>query len=288
MAKTDDKRKKKISDELEEKLKRIYPESRSLEIDRQFRAEETVDPSDQIGLRRWQERPTRMDVEGFDTPDAREPTPNEVMRLIEGRPKGKDYIKMREIDGHAPDSFVEPTFEAGRLIAKKKEKIVDFESMKNAVREAWKEDGNLISLLPYLTDRDYEVLYNHPTMQSYIQDNIKPFLINFVMKRYGVEPIRASKIVGRLSSQQRNKLYEKAREQKIPRLIVKGATIRRRTKSTLESKKKRSRWSQEEINFIRQNRGLSPERLFEAFNRVFSNKRSFSAVRNRLYRERKS
>jgi len=268
--------KKKISKELEEKLKKIYPEGIGLDHDRDRRAEKKFDPSKAGDIEKWSEKKTTTDLKGFDTPDAKEISVGDAVKSLV---KGDSGDKVLQTE---PDRFVDPNSEAGRLIQAKKDKIVDLKSFIQTVKDAWDSDDALPTLLANVSsEKSYEDMYKNPTIQGYVDSNTRPAMINYVMKRFGVEPVRASNIVTKLPQKIRAKLYHKARVVSLPKITIPKTKARGRHTTN------RQRWSDEEVNIIRANRNQSPERVAEIFNSTTSYNRSFTSIRNRLYRIRR-
>lgn len=265
---------KELSDRLHERLKDIEPEGTELDRDRQFRAEEVLDPNQERNIRRWRDNRDRVDLEGFDTPSAREPTIREVVRQISGA--GIRYIADQAVNGKAPDKFIEDAYEAGRLIKQKQGKITDFQSMKKAIRDAWSDDPGLSGLTHNLKEEDWLVMFNHPKMQQYMSNNIKPIIVDWVMRKFGVEPNKASRIADKLSNRVRGKLYQRIKANRVPRIQL--APVRKRPTT-------RGSWSEQEMNLLRNNTDLSPSAMVQLYNRAFRTKaRSEQAIKER-YRQ---
>lgn len=269
----------KVSEDMERELKRMYPESHALDQDRVYRADTVLDPDNPEDVMRWSERKDRLDLEGFDTPSAREPPQDKVLSQIYDGESGEEAL----ID--EADRFAKPNSVAGKLIEEKKDKIYDYQSLIKAVEDAWKNDdalNNLYNKIPN-KERAFQELFRHPIIQGYIDENTRPLLINYVMKRYGVEPVRASNIVNKLTPRIRSKLFNKSRRATLPKIRM--PPPRRRGKLPKKAGRGR-RWSEQEINIIRSNRTLSVERVTEIF-RNAGYDRSISAIRNKIYRIRR-
>lgn len=270
---------------LHERLKTIYPESRSLEVDREFEAVDTVEPPfTKSKLEHWAEDPKRRDLRGFDTPDAKEPPIRRIIRS--GFGSQPDYIADQSDMGYAPDWYVDEKFEGGRLLKDEKHRIVSFDTLQQAVKDAWRRDPGLSSLSDYLTHNDFVALWNHPIIQSYVDENTRPTLIKYLMDTFGIEQVKASRVLNRLTPTLRQKLLYKVKVKSLP----KAFRTTKITKPKPGPKKRRTykHWSAEEINFIKENIHLNPERLAATYNAAFSIRRSFGSIiskRNILLRK---
>lgn len=273
-------KKKKISKEMEQKLKDLYPESRALDMDRVYDAETMLDPEKPEDVQRWNDSKDSIDLRGFDDRSAREPNKKEVLqRNIRG--DSGDGVIMTE-----PDRLVDPNSQAGKLIADNKDEIKDYASFIRAVKNAWESDDALPSLIDNISyDSSFQEMFKHPTIQGYIDENTKPDMINYIIKKFGVEPVRASNIINKLPRSIRAKLYHKAQRTRLPKIrLPKARPIRRPVGRQTTS---RRRWSEQEINILRANQDVSPERATEILNANSTQNRSFASVRNKLYRIRR-
>ena len=144
---------KEISKKLHDKLKDIYPEGRSLDMDRRFTAKDVLDPNDPKDVKEWASHKDTSDLKGFDDKSAREPS---VKKVVDKLSKGdRNYVE-EDID-----RFVDTTQEAGKSIQEVSDKIVDYNSMKDAVVSAWGKDlKGLSELADNLTERDFKALFN--------------------------------------------------------------------------------------------------------------------------------
>jgi len=276
-------KKSKISKELEDKLKAIYPESRGLDQDRRYDAETTKDPTDPKELGEWAKDPTQSDVKGFDDTSGREPT---VKQVIDTVSSGRDGDSGERVVKDEPERFVIDSSEAGRLIAEKKDKIVDYQSFIKAVKEAWKDDGSLTSLLDSIGDkrRHLQEMFKQPIIQGYIDENTRPMMVNYIMKKFGVEPVRASNIVNKLPVRIRARLYHKAQRVRLPKIrlpVRRQATSRRPVGRQVTS---RRRWSEQEINILKANSNSTPDVAIRLFKSITTYDRSDTSIRNMLYR----
>jgi len=211
-------------------------------------------------------------------------TQKEVRREVLDRPSG-EQVMLDE-----PDRLVKPDSVAGRLIEDVKDKIFDFQSFKTAVKQSWGTDGSLANLVNNARGDDgYMELFKNPVIQGYLNENTKPLMVNYLMKRFGIEPVRASNVINKLPASVKSKLYRKARDQSLPRIRQpKSRTVRSRTTTASQSRPVRMpRWTQQEQNIIKANIRLSPERLTELLKQNTNFNRTFSSVKNKLYRIRR-
>jgi len=260
----------KLSKELHDKLKDIYPESRSLSMDRRFNAETILDPTDPKQLKEWALDKDKKDARGFDDKSGREPSVKKVVDSVSG--ESRNYVE-EDID-----RFVDTSQETGKLIDKVSDKIFDYNSMKKAIKESWGNDlKGLSELADRLTNRDYNALFNSPLIQRYIQNNTQSHLVNYIQKRFKVEPVRASRIINKLGRLNRAKLFYVVRHKRLPKIKM----------PTKSGRRTRRRFSQQETNFIYTNKHLTDKTMTKLFNQTFQNKRDISSIRNKLHRIRK-
>jgi len=272
-------KKKKISKEMEERLKETYPEGRALDLDRTFDAQTMLDPNKPEDVRRWAERKNKVDLAGFDDRSGREPSKKDVLkRTIRG--DSGDVVLQTE-----PERLVDGNSVAGKLIERMKDKIVDYDSFIKAVKKAWGEDDSLSNMLDFVSyDSSFKEMFRNPIIQGYVRDNTTPTMINYIMKKFGVEPVRASRIVNKLPSNVRAKLFYKARQTRLPKIRLPKS---RPTRTQRTQRTQRRRWSEEELRILRANRTLPPVRVAEIFNNVTGFNRSYFSIRNKLYRIRR-
>ena len=170
-----------------------------------------------------------------------------------------------------------------------KDKIKDYDSFIKTVEDAWKPDGSLNELLGSIGNKreHFQEMFKNPTIQGYIDENTRPTMINFIMKKFGVEPVRASNIVNKLPTNIRAKLYHKAQRTRLPKIrLPVPRRSRSRSKPVGTQATSRRRWSEQELNIIRANKDLSPERVAEIVNTSTTYNRSYESIRNKLYRIR--
>ena len=273
---------KKLSKEMEEKLKTIYPESRGLDFDRRFDAKKMLDPSKPDDLQKWIKDPKHSDIKGFDDTSAKEPSIKKVAIRVAGGDSGDEVLQ------DEPERMVDPASQAGKLIQANKDKIVDYASFVKVVKSAWRDDDALPSLLDNVkNDNSFKEMFKHPTIQGYVDANTKPAMINYIMKKFNVEPVRASNIVNRLNTSLRAKLYSRAKRTKLPRIIIPKGRARPRARLIGRQTTTRRAWSEQEHNIIRANKESPTERVAEIFNTTTGYNRSYISIRNKLYRIRR-
>lgn len=253
-----------------EKLKNILPEGKSLEVDRRQTAEEVLNPNKPEDMKRWTQDTSHLDMKGFDTADAKEPTQREILKDVVGGDSGDEVLQ------DEPERLVDVNQEAGRLIHSNKDKIVDYKSFVKAVKEAWNNDQLQFIEKFTTTDLSYKNMFLTPEIQAYIEENTRATNINYLMRKFRIEPVKASKILNHLHPRIKAKLYRKATLASLPKI--------RMPKTRASSN--RVRWSEQEKNIIRTNLSLSPSKLIELFKRVSTTKRSDNAIKTKLQRER--
>lgn len=272
--------------ELDEEGKKYLPEGMPLSVDRLFDANKITDD-----INEWKDKTNRMDLRHFDTIDAQEPKPKDIVKGITGRTSGEQVLESE------PDRLVSKGV-AGERLAKYKEKIINFETFKKAIESAWASDPSLKNLWEEVKGSKDDVfmsMYNENIIQKWLADNNKDSMISYLMKRYNVEKGRAERLYTRLPVKRKKTLLNliiskqgkvKVVKKKVPKM---PKTIRIRQVSrggTTYLRSKPSRFTELQIDFLlrRQNRPLA--RIHEEYNSRFPNYRTESSLRNKLYRSR--
>ncbi len=253
-----------ISQRMEDKLKRLYPESKALDMDRKYTAKNVLDPSSMIDVREWAKKPNKYDLKGFDTKSGQEPSKKQVMKKLSRMLVGNSGEEALQDE---PERYVEPKFEAGKLIEHNKDDIKDFKSFVETVEKSWKHDPSLINLLSNIKNEEsLRNMFNDSTIQNYVFNNTKSDMVGFVMKKFGVEQVRASRVVNSLSNDLRGKLYHKTTLKNAPRL------------KRIRNKLPTARWTVQETNLLKANKHLPAEKMSKLFNDLTAYKRSRTAI----------
>jgi len=256
--------------------KKWLPEGHALDVDRGFKAEDVV-----TDINKWKTKTDRLDLKGFDTPSAKEPTSRQVRRKLSGRTSGDDAMV------EEPDRFVRQGTVTRQLIDRVKHKIYNFESFKKWVSESYKNDDGLWNLIEKgdPTEGGFQALFNTPYIQSLIKQNASALGISFIKKKHHVEQKRAERIWYSLSPQTREKAVRVALRQrygttelKILQRKVSIPRIRQRAGSgTTYYRVKPVKWTSNQVRFVSSRRGLSSERVLEEYNSFFSKPRTISS-----------
>jgi len=257
---------------LDREAKKYLPESHKLDVDRLFTAERVV-----TDINEWKDRTDKVDLKGFDTRDAKEKSIDKVLMSNYGVKTTADLVLMTE-----PDRFLRNDQESRRLLEKNKDKIYDFNSFKEQLKGAWGQDSSLLNLLDNVTDFDkcLKPMFSQSVVQSWLQENIRPQLIQYIKKKFNVEPIRAMRIISKLDDSTRRKLYIKAKFKSLPKIRIPKA------RKPSIGIRKTPRWSEQEKNIIKQNLDIHPDRITEIFKQAGYN-RSDTSIRNTYYRFRR-
>ncbi|MCJ7816550.1 MAG: hypothetical protein MUP55_01710 [Candidatus Aenigmarchaeota archaeon] len=258
-----------VKEDLMQKLKKLYPESRSLDVDREYNAKEVLQPTE-VGIKEWAKNPKRKDLAGFDSRiNPREPSVKAVLRsgLTGGAPR---YIADQSEGDVAPDKFAREDFEAGRLIKEQQAKIKDFDSMKSAITTAWRRDRGLTELIDTMKEDDWRVMWNHPTIQHYFDRNTRPLITRYLMLKFHVEPARASTIMNKMNPRMRSNLVRKLRTDYV-NMIVKGIKM--------PTTYNRARWTTEEKTFVRANLKLPSDEVARAYASAFNKRRTINSIK---------
>ncbi len=251
--------------------KQYVPEGFNLDVDRAFTAETIV-----TDINEWKKQPNKVDLAGFDTKSRKEPSLKQIRKAIVGRPSG-EVVLLEE-----PGRFVNPTHQTRKLLEKHKDEITDFNSFKEVVRKAWSSDNSLQNLLANVADFDtaLQPLYNQKVVQGWVDKNTRQINIAFLIKRFNIEPVRASRVLNFLSPKAKQKLYRLAKSGRLPKKVrfrIKSAS--RPRKPSRQCRK----WTEEELRFIESNIHLPAKKVAELFKSALPYHRSVSAIMNKTY-----
>ncbi len=283
----------KLPEDLHDEIKsQWFPEGDALDSDRSKDAKKQFSYKDVEEFDKWKKDHSRSDLKGFDDKASKEPSTKDILKKISGGRSGEDVLQ------NEADRFSDPTSEAGRFLRKYKDKIYNFESFKQAVKQAWDKDGESIKNLyenirKKNLDEVLTPLFNTKEVQKWLMENNESNIIQKIQKKYKVEPRRARIIYERLSPQSKERLL-KAVSQAQPKIRMveqkpaqkpQMALIRQVSKAgTRYTRVKPMRWTENQILFLQARRGLPLERVLETYNQTFQNNRTLSSLRNKLYR----
>lgn len=268
--------------------KKTLPEGHSLASDRGKTAERVFDkPKD------WKDYGTnKSDLKGFDTKRAKE---GKLARGIAWE-QGEGYVKQEA------DRFMRQDQDSYRRLQRFKDKFYDYDSFKKVLKEAWSGDNSLHGLVAgkQTYENDFEALFDHPTVQGWLQNNIKELAIPVIQKKYNIERGRATQVWDRLSAQKRGKVLTrilhgkrikiKGKKSRVVPTLKKGKVnlIKVNRSGKVYRRTKSRTWTQKEINLLRNNQNRGVKWVQEWYNRVFyENSRTESSIANKYYRLKK-
>jgi len=254
----------KHNSQLDSEAKKYLPEGHSLDVDRRYNAK-TVTKS----LEEWKKNTSKMDLAGFDDRSAKEPSVKEVKKIITGGNSG-DEVLMDE-----PERLLQSGQLTRNLIEKDKDKIYDFESFINVVKNSWRTDGSLGILLDNTRNNEsFRNMFNQPLVQSWINENTNYVNMKYIMKKFRIEPNRASNILNKLPTSVKSKLFRVARRSKFPRIVIGRKRI----------VGKKPRWTKQEKNLVSNYRRLPLNKAYKIFDSTSPIKRSLNSFRNMYYK----
>lgn len=273
-------------------LQQLYPSGSPLDQDRKHRAQTVFKPNQ---IDKWLAMGVnRSDLQGYDTPSAREPSKRKIMGTL-ARAGQVGYVESE------PERFVHPTHRTYKLLSEHKDEITSYETFKAAVQKAWNKDHSLPDLVDNMTEADYQALYKTGTIQKWLESNSKGVLVEGLQRRFNIERRRAEAIYERLTPDNRQKLMgslltgrrvqlrqrlPEAEPEPTPRTVAPAqAMLRQRSRGGHEySRTKPVRWTELEVQFIRSNRQVALQALLALHNQTFSHRRTLSSLRNKRQR----
>lgn len=273
--------------ELDEAGKKYLPEGHALDVDRQYTANKVT-----TDINEWKDKTSKMDLKGFDTRDAKEPTVKEIIKRTVG-----DIPYVQE----NPEKWLTKGYVSRRLLEQGKNEVHDFASFKEMVKRQWNSDDSLKSLVENMDkfkDEEYRALFETDEVQSWLNNNMESRGINIIMRKNNIEPHRAKKVWNKLSPMQRSKVLDSAKgkfrfsQAKLDKVAVAKPEPKPQNVVTQVSKagtsytrQKPVRWSVMQIRMLRNNQNTPLPRLLEQYNSTFpSARRTISSLRNKLYR----
>jgi len=273
--------------ELDKEGKKYLPEGVALSVDRLFDAENIVDD-----INEWKDNTNRSDLRHFDTTDAQEPKPKDIVRKLTGRTSGEQVLESE------PDRLVSKGV-AGDKLARYKKKINNFDTFKQAVEKAWNSDHSLKNLWNEVKgskDEVFMAMYNTDTVQKWVKENNFEDMMSYLMQRFNIERLRAERVYNRLPIKRKDSLLKRVissqgKVKVVQKKVVKKPEIRRirqvSWKGTTYRRSKPVKFTDNQIEFLsrRQNRPLA--RVHEEYVSRFDFRTELS-LRNKLYRLRRS
>ena len=271
-------------------LKKVYfPTGADLQRDRQVRANQVFKP-DQV--KQWLKTGVnKSDLDGFDTPDAREPSQRQVTSRLH-RQGIVNYVESE------PERFLHPRHETRKLLDGVKNEMTDYESFKRAVNKAWGSDKSLSHLVKNMTEADYKALFETDTIKKWVESNGSDFIITGIMQRFNVERERATAIYGKMPEQSRQRFAssllrgnrvtlrhaaEPSTEGRaLPPTLAQG--IRQRRGNTEYTRSKMAKWSMLQVQFLQNNKQLPRKSLYNLYNATFPEKRTQGSINNKVKR----
>lgn len=264
-----------------------YPKGSSLATDRKIQAQTVFKPNQ---VDQWLKKGiNRSDLQGYDTPDAREPSFKAIRSALHSS-QTLGYVESE------PDRFMHDRQQTRRLLEGVKDKVVDYRSFKIAVDEAWSKDKSLKFLVKNMLESDYEALFKTPKVQQWLKSNTSTALIAGLMRRFSVDRDRAQAIYERMNEDSRNKLLAafmhsrplrvapRIEPEPMPRTPSVPLITQRSRSGRSYSRSKPIKWSDMELEFLHNNRQMPLRTLTDLHNNTFSTRRTLSSIKSRRLR----
>ena len=261
-----------------------HPHVDALAVDRRKQAKVvTDDPAT------WRRLGTnKSDLKGFDTKRSPKTAEKATRRLLYDQ--GVGYVEQE------PDRFLREDQQSRRLLEQNKDKILDYQTFKQVIKQSWGQDTSLNQLVngTYAKESDFKALFEQGIVQQWLQQNIENTAIPVLMRQLNIEEGRARSVWARLPARKRGKLLTKInqgqklrvkRKTVIPTLKqgrVKLIKYQRGGKTFQRAKP--VKWTAMQEKFIVNNKDKGIKYLFDFYNRIFKNPRTESAIRNKMYR----
>lgn len=266
----------------EREAQRYLPPGHNLDVDRRFTTQQVT-----TDLNRWRNDTSRMDLAGYDTRQEKEATPSEIRRATRGR--WTDNFPADE-----PERFLQQGAVTQRLIQNVKDRFFDIDSFRLAVAEAYKGDNSLRNLVPNMTTDDYLALFKQDMVQNWVKENVEGRGIQILTQRFRVAPQRAREIWNHLPPDRQlrvlgmgvARLPRPRLPQEIRPVLPEVVTIRQRSRAgTYYTRQKPIPYTNHQMQFLMNRRGLPSKRVVEEFKSFFNRyPRTDSSVRNKFYR----
>lgn len=264
--------------------KQFLPEGLALATDRGKKAPV-------VPLEEWKGKHNRTDLQGYDTPDAKERSKISVIKDLKGirghTTSGEDAMI------EEPERFLK--YYNQQLTKEELSKIIDFQSFKEATRKVFQKDPSLPTLWENIHGREagLKEVFKTDAVQQWINQNSESFVIDYIMAKKNVGRLKAQSSYNRLSLKQKNRLISKvirgvpikirARQERIPRIKlitqIRDGKPYQRTKPV--------RWTDMQENFVRNNKSRGLKWVTDYYNNIFPDARTKRSVQNKFYRVRK-
>lgn len=155
---------------------------------------------------------------------------------------------------------------ATQLFDSVSDQIFDFETMKQAIKEAYSGDPSLANLIAdgNISDKGWFALFEHPKVQAVIRKNSKEVEDPAFMEKLTKRSVKAKTKITRIN--QRN------------REILKNFTKAKKRSAFLDQ------WSNQEELFLKKNKDQALGVLFINYKKKFKKERSISSIKNKLRR----
>jgi len=199
--------------DIESMGKDIVPEGSGLERDRNITAQTILDPNNAKDWLKYKQQHSKLDMRGFDTRKQKEPTIKSVIHSITGH---TNYIATD------PDRFVKAGSVTRKVIDSVADEMKDFKSFKKAIEKAFMKDDSLKHFFEngkWVFENDFKALWETDHIQQIVKKNQRVPLVDYIMTKFDVEPIRAGKILDSMTAVEQahllvkletNKTYQKA------------------------------------------------------------------------------
>jgi hypothetical protein len=274
----------------------FYPEGTNLTRDRNIQAEQVFQPKD---VDKWlSEGMNRSDLQDFDTTNAREPSEREIKSKLRSQ-MGLGYVESE------PERFVHPGHETRKLLEAEKGAISDYNTFKEVVKKAWGNDRSLRDLVKAMNEADYEALFNTRAVQGWVEQNTSDVAISGLMQRFNIERGKATTVYGKMTVENRRKVLSSLIQGTNislkdtsgsaphpapmpiapPQPIASMSALTQKSRwGTTYTRAKPQKWSDIQIEFVRNNKALPSKAIQGLYNQTFSQHRSLIAIRNKRRR----
>lgn len=266
--------------------KSILTDPHALAVDR-GKSAEVVDSVDE-----WKKRGTnRSDLKGFDTKIKPKTAEKATRRLLYDQ--GVGYVEQE------PDRFLRGDQQSRKLLEQNKDKILDYETFKQVLKQSWGQDTSLNQLVngTYAKESDFKALFEQGIVQQWLQQNIENTAIPVLMRKLNIEEGRARMVWSKLPARKRGKLLtkiNKGQKLKIKRKTVIPALKEGRVKlieyqrgGKTYNRSKPVKWTAMQEKFIVNNRSKGLKWVTQFYNRIFDNPRTQGSISNKYYRMKK-
>lgn len=257
--------------------KQYLPEGYRLDHDRGFTAQKVTTDVDQ-----WKKSTNKMDLKGFDTRKLRESSKRKLLHT-----QGVGYVEQE------PDRFMRSGQVSRKLIEKQKDKILDYESFKEVLKDAWGEDPSLSKFFTKhdsFRESDYEALFNTPVIQEWLENNIKNLAIPLLQKQLNIERDRAEYVFNHLTAKKKGQVLSailrkgaKVHRIRMGKVKRQGVKVRMASGKTYY-RRKAQKWTNIQVRYLINNHHLSTKEIVDYYNKIFTNKRSYSSISTKIRR----